>query len=547
MHRNSCLIVLCIIFIIMVQVSQANAASYVVLPFKVNAPPGYTYLEKAIPSMLTSRLYWEERFQPIPDVDAIKVGKVTDIKEMEKVRIATGADYLVWGEVNIVSDEATLDVCVCDTEGTVWKKSKNTKVDNLITALQDTADAINSELFGRVTTKPTSQDNIVTKMNPSLLKGQTNEPQTYLNPEFRYQGSDTSRGRSQSLPFASVGMIVADFTGDKRNEVAILSEYKVHIYRWEEERLALLGEYKFPRSLQSLIIRSLDIDHDGVQEIIVSCFDPSYAKPYSFILSFKGGVFKELATNLPFYLNVVKLPPDFSPMLVGQKSDATRIFSPSGVYEIEGHGHNYIMGGRVNLPKEANVFNFSWLPEDSSSNEEDKIVLVNNREELVVYNTKGSRLFMTEEVYYSSSIGIDEPSNMPGLGKSKDLIPSKYFIPTRMIPINLNLKGKWELLVSKPISVAAKFFENYRSFAEGEIQALSWDGLGLASIWKTRRIKGTITDFALADMNNDGKLDLVLSVNSHTGLLGLEKRRTVIVFYPLDIDKQGVPSVAEDK
>lgn len=546
MHQKSCLVALCIMFIIMVQVLQANAASYVVLPFKVNAPPSYTYLEKAIPSMLTSRLYWEERFQPIPDANAIKAGKVEDIKEMDKARIATGVDYLIWGQVNIVGDEATLDVQVCDIEGSIWRKSKNTKVDNLITALQDTADAINSELFGRATTKPSSKATIVAQMNSGLIKGKGNENQSYLNPEFRYQGSDLSRGRSQALPFASVGIVVGDFIGDNKNEVAILSEYKVHIYRWEEERLALLGEYKFPRSLQSLHIRAFDVDHDGVQEIIVSCFDPSYVKPYSFILSFKNGVFKELATNLPFYLNVVKLPPDFSPMLIGQKSDNSRIFSPSGVYEIEKHGRNYIMGNRLSLPKEANIFNFSWLPSDSLKDEEAKLVLVTNNERLVVYNTKGTRLFMTEEVYYGSSVGIDEPSNMPGLGKSKELIPSKYFIPGRMIPINLDSMGKWELLVSKPISVAAKFFENYRSFAEGEIQALTWDGLGLGLVWNTRRIKGTITDFALADMNNDGKLDLVVSVNSHTGILGLEKRKTIIVFYPLEVDKQGIPKAVED-
>lgn len=546
MHRKSCLVALYIMFIIMVQASQLNAASYVVLPFKVNAPPSYTYLEKAIPSMLTSRLSWEEHFQPISDADIIKAGKLADINEMDKVRIATGADYLIWGQVNIVGDEATLDVQVCNVEGSIWRKSKNTKVDNLITALQDTADAINSELFGRVVTKASSQNTIVAQMNSGLIKGKGNENQSYLNPEFRYQGSDLSRGRSQSLPFASVGIVVGDFMGDNKNEVAILSEYKIHIYRWEEERLALLGEYKFPRSLQSLHIRAFDVDHDGVQEIIVSCFDSSYAKPYSFILSFKNGVFKELATNLPFYLNVVKLPPDFSPTLIGQSSDNSRIFSPSGIYEIEKHGHNYVMGSRLSLPKEANIFNFSWLPSDSLKDEEAKLVLISNNERLVVYNKKGTRLFMTEEVYYGSSVGIDEPSNMPGLGKSKELIPSKYFIPGRMIPINFNSMGKWELLVSKPISVAAKFFENYRSFAEGEIQALEWDGLGLGLVWNTRRIKGTITDFAIADMNNDGKLDLVVSVNSHTGILGLEKRKTIIVFYPLEVDKQGILNAVED-
>lgn len=539
-----------IIFIIMMaQFAEASVDSYVVLPFKVNAPSSYTYLEKAIPSMLTSRLYWEERFQPITDIQAGKVGKITSTSEMSKARIATGADYLIWGEVNIVGDDATIEVRVCDRNEKIWRKNSTTKVNNLITTLQDMAEAINNELFGRATTKPliTKQHETITQVNPGLVHSQTGEKQVFLNPQLRYQGTDESRTRSQALPFASIGMIVADLTGNKKNEIAILSEYKIHVYRWEEGRLAPLGEYKLPRSFEPILIRNFDIDHDGIQEIIVTCFDSSYKKPYSCILSFRDGIFKEVATNIPYYLNVVELPPNFSPVLIGQKSDNANIFSRTGVYEIEMYGSNCKMGKQITLPKEANIFNFSWLPAGSQSNENDKIVLVTNKEQLAVYNPAGSRLYVTDDSFYGSSVGIEEQTNMPGLGKNKNILPSRYFIPSRMIPIDLEQTGQWELLVNKPISVAAKFFENYRSFPEGEIQALSWDGIGLNLIWKTRRIKGTTTDFALADANNDGMLDLVVSVNTHTGLLGLEHRRTIILFYPLDMSKGNSLKIIEDE
>ena len=83
--------------------------------------------------------------------------------------------------------------------------------------------------------------------------------------------------------------------------------------------------------------------------------------------------------------------------------------------------------------------------------------------------------------------------------------------------------------------MSAQFFETYRFLPEGEIESLYWDGVGLGLQWKTRRIKGSVVDFALADPNNDGTKDLVVCLNTHPGALGLQNRKTVVVFYPLDL------------
>jgi hypothetical protein len=103
-----------------------------------------------------------------------------------------------------------------------------------------------------------------------------------------------------------------------------------------------------------------------------------------------------------------------------------------------------------------------------------------------------------------------------------------------LLPTNLDNTGNYELIVARPISIAADFFSNFRNFSQGEIHSLEWDGIGLNIVWKTRRIKGTIVDYAIADYDNNGNNDLVVCVQTYPGATGLKAKRTIVVAYPLD-------------
>lgn len=67
-------LMLCTMLVFVAQALAADVRSYAVLPFKVNGSSGFTYLEKAIPSMLNSRLYWQGHFQPVADAALAKAG-----------------------------------------------------------------------------------------------------------------------------------------------------------------------------------------------------------------------------------------------------------------------------------------------------------------------------------------------------------------------------------------------------------------------------------------------------------------------------------------
>ena len=465
-----------------------------------------------------------------------KAGAVSDAGSAAKALSATGADYVIWGDVTVMGDNASLDVRVRDKAGKEWRKGAKTRVNDLIASLQGVSDSINAEVFGRggsgvVAAAPAASAG---QANPNFVQKDATQSQVYLNPQFRYQGSDGTRYRSQTLPYASVGMIVADVNGDGKNEVVVLGEKRLYVYQWQNERLVQLGEYKIPTRMMPLALRSIDLNRDRAEEIILTAYEEEYTQPYSMVLSFKGNTFTEVAERLPYYLNVVRIPPDYMPTLIGQKGDPSRIFSRGGVYEMMKQGNSLVQSKKLDLPSGVNALNFAWLP-GTPGKETEKLVVLTDEERLRVFSDKGSQLNQTDEKFSGSAIGIAEQTQMPGMGKDNILIPSKYFVPLRMIPSDLEQDGSWELLVNKPISVSAQFFENYRFFPEGEIESLYWDGVGLGLQWKTRRIKGSVVDFALADPNNDGTKDLVVCLNTHPGALGLQNRKTVVVFYPLDL------------
>ncbi len=540
-------LVLCTMLVFAAQALAADVRSYAVLPFKVNGSSGFTYLEKAIPSMLNSRLYWQGHVQPVSDAAVAKAGSVGDAAGASKALSATGADYVIWGDVTIMGDDASLDVRVRDKAGKEWRKGAKTRVNDLIATVQGLSDSINAEVFGRggsggaVAAAPARAG----VMNPNLVEKDATQRQVYLNPQFRYQGSDGTRYRSQTLPFASVGMVVADVNGDGKNEVVILGEKTLYVYQWQNERLVQLGEYKLPARAIPLLLRSIDLNRDRTEELVVSMYDEEYTQPYSYVLSFRGNKFAAIAERIPYYLNVVRIAPDFMPVLVGQKGDPSRIFARAGVYEMMKQGDTFVPSKKLDLPSGANVMNFAWLP-GTPGKETDKLVVLTDDEHLRTFSPQGSQLNETNEMYSGSAIGIAEQTHMPGMGKSNVLIPSMYFVPLRMVPSDLEQDGSWELIVNKPISVAAQFFENYRFFPEGEIHTLYWDGVGMSLQWKTRRIKGSVVDFALADPNNDGTRDLVVCLNTHPGALSLQNRKTVVVSYPLDLsqmDPKTAPSL----
>ncbi len=517
--------------------AMAAPKTFMVMPFSVSGPDGYAYLGKAIPSTLSNRLVWPGQVEVAKASAPAKAP--ASAADVAKVQNAAKAGYALWGNVVIIEDKATIEVTMRDMQGKEWKRNAQSSVSNLIGAVQGMADGLSREVFGR---KIGSDDNRINQMNQSTQK------EVYLNPQFRYQGSGTNDGsrlRSSILQYDMVDFTIGDFTGDGNTQIAVLGDHKLYIYDWNNGAMKKLAEEVVSMSDQAFILRKVRLTGKKAYQLVVTCFGDDDNRPSSYIYSFDGGKLRRFTKRVGYFLNVVPLAPTYTPTLIAQSWDGIKMFRP-GVYVANVVGDTVTLGSKIQLPKGANVFNFAYMPANPENDVEKIVVLDSESERIKVFSTSGENMHQTADSYSGSAVGMEHYKTIDGLGVDKRYqLPDRYFAPMRMVMANLEGRGEYVLLINKPVSTASQFFDNYRFFPQGEIHALYWDGVGLGLKWKTRRIRGSVINSDLGDLNNDGVLDLVVGLNTHPGALGVAQRRSVITAYPLDINASN-PNLSPD-
>lgn len=528
-----------LLFISLQALGSAAAATYIVAPFQVSGPDGYAYLGRSIPSSLSTSLFWDGHFVPAASQDKVVQGPAPKNEAEAKQLLASNqADYIIWGKLQVSPPNSTMLVQAMGQDGRSWSKEITSSTDRMSASLMQAGSAVSEEVFGRpVQRQAQSQQRTVAPMNPDFMVNENQAGTVYLNPQLRYQGADVDRVRSQRVEIESRGMEVADFNGDGRNEIILFDENNLYLYIMEGTSLRQLDSFQLPASYTPLTLRSAKQGNRRL--LVLPCLDSTSKDGLTMIFTVTNNKFEVLEKRLPYYCSVTKIPPFYEEIIIGQSTDRTRITRGS-IFEVMVQGGSFVKGPNLpNMPTEANVFNFSWVPGNQYSSG-DYLVVVGEFENLLTFDNKGRRLAKTDEKYSAGTVGMMNDRSMPGVASSSKSMhdpTTTYYVPIRMIPVDLDKDRNYELVVSKPVTTAGELFGNYRTYPQGEIHALVWDGIGMDLLWKTRRIKGTVIDLTIADADNDGVLDLVVNVNTYPGALGAGKIRSLVTLYPLDLSQ----------
>ncbi|WP_432738200.1 FG-GAP-like repeat-containing protein [Maridesulfovibrio sp. FT414] len=525
----------------------AEARTYAVYPFEVNGPDQYKYLSRGIQTMLISRLNWTGHFEPVAGARDLKEtdrpkSQVEEIKAAQRL----GTDYLALGSITILGKDASIDLRMVDKDGKSWPHNAKTTISDLIPSLDGMAKDIKGQLFekpgsrketeeekNRADAKPDSP------MNPEFVSASTAGKvlESTINPQFRYQGGTETPGRwrSQSVKFVNLGGFVADVTGDGKNDIVILSEEDIKVFHIDNERLMEEVSYKFPSRSSALRIFPIDVDRDGVKEVVLATMMKD--QPYSYILSFKNKAPRVLVDRDRNFLSVIKIPPHFTETIVGQKYDSSRTFYSKDLMEFIYSDGRLVPVKKMTVPNFSNVYNLTYLP---LKDDDYKVMVINKYGRINMYDKKLEPLYESQDSYNSVDVKVEVAGKIRGMGdeNAREKMENYYFLPMPVCVTTLSDPHKQEVLLNKDLSVAGQVFSNYKSYSSGEIHSEYWDGVGLSLAWKTRRIQGSVTSYGVADIDNDGADELYCILNTYPGSLGVKFRKTLVIAYELNLDKK---------
>jgi hypothetical protein len=183
----------------------------------------------------------------------------------------------------------------------------------------------------------------------------------------------------------------------------------------------------------------------------------------------------------------------------------------------------YEPANRIMGAKRANVMGFCLG--NAMNDGSEAAVVFDKLDYLRVYDSSGKQIWKDGEI----SGGTPHYFELPDAG-SKDMKNYAYY-PTRILIQDINKDGKNDVITVNNHRLSELL--SFRSFTAGEIEVRDWDGIGLAVLWKTRKLSGYFSDFGLGDFDNDGQDELVAALVINTGSVVLTEAKSAIIAYEL--------------
>lgn len=312
-----------------------------------------------------------------------------------------------------------------------------------------------------------------------------------------------------------VGLAVKDFDRDGKQEAVIAFADRVEVYRLQGRQWQSVGRVDLGSRLKALALDAIDLTGDGSPELYLSAADGDQLS--SVIVEFTGAGFQIVGRNLPWLMRVVDLP-GRGPVLLGQEMLGKKVAFGEEIFLLQREGAKLVRAGSAGVPKNTNLYGFLPLPQADGRTVFARLA-ANSR--LQVVTGEGEVLWQGAETVGGSEAFVEriDPEVI------KEQMVKRLYLDASIKPGRAG-----EILV--PVNEGSTLLGNYRSFEKSQLKALRWDGRALEEQWYTKPQGGYLSDFTLADVDNDGAQELVMTVLfTHAGFMS--KARSNLVVYEL--------------
>ncbi|MEW6594498.1 MAG: FG-GAP-like repeat-containing protein [Thermodesulfobacteriota bacterium] len=517
------------------------------LPFEAHAAKDLSYLTSGIRDMLASRLAAGAKIRVIDRTAVDKAlggAKLSQPEQFRSLGKNVGADYVVAGSLTAIGAGMSLDArvfSVASDEPAQAFFATAASENEIITAIDQLTWEIGAKVFSAQRPGAAAAPAATQPSQPQYLSAHPErafmgEGGRGASPFIRPLGSTGPFGFSKSQNFNMYlqAMDVGDVDGDGQDEVILADRGEVGIYKRDGKKLQKVGQIATLARYRIHYVSVADLDHNGKAEIYVSAADEK--EPNSFAFEWQGKNKAEyLFKDARWYLRAMELPGE-GMTLLGQRPAVSSPIMP-GVFRLDLLKGKLVKGAQVQLPEWVNVFDFSMADLDNDGSKE--IVAIDQYDRLVVAKQSGTILWKSDDFFGGTNrfIGGRKPLEEQRADETGDY-EGRIYIPSRLVIADLNKDGIVDVLANKNLSSSSRLFKNMKNYPSGELHALTWNGIALTEIWRTRKIDGYIADYLLRPDKKEPTAELLVGLVLRQGDLDFfSSKNSTVLMYNLDFSE----------
>jgi len=493
-----------------------------ILPFQIHSAEDLSYLKEGIYDVISSRLAASGAIDVIGKSSIERVlAEMRPPRLTEDVAKEAGArlkaDYVVLGSITKIAEFISLDARLIDTTGKKPASGAFAQTKGL-DELMGKVDEFARDIRGKILGEPAvvAKEGGAKAKTPYIVRPKKS-PIIHAQEGVGFQ-------KSEKFPFEIKGLDIADVDGDGRNEIIFMDRDTLWIYQYVEGKLRPFRNLKGRANQQFLTLDAADVNGNGTAEIFVTCIEGENLS--SFILEYEENGFKRVSNNNDWYFRVLDLPQQ-GPTLLGQKMGLKESFSGS-IYQFRWKKNTFAKGKKLKLPKGTWLLGLAIA--DVTGDGKDEIIRFDGGDRLRLLSMDGKDLLYRTPASYGGSNNFFDRESVPE-GPPRDKIPTRAYLPGRIVLLDLDGDGRVEVIVNKNHFATGRLLERVRLFERGEVYNLVWDGLMLAENWRTKEIPGYIADYQVKDFDNDGERELVVAMVSQ--FKAMQRPDSHILFFEL--------------
>ncbi|MFH0997894.1 MAG: VCBS repeat-containing protein [Pseudomonadota bacterium] len=501
--------------------SASGASRVLVLPFDIQSGSDLSFLQKGISQMLVSRLSSDESIEVTsmdgpPAANSVKpIGEASAISTAAKLT----ADYVSYGTVTVTNESVRTDARLLRTaDGTplvVFSQTGKNQGDALQQVKSYAAEilkALGSKAPVLIQPMPQPQQQTAVDEShrhpDSLWTGAVSAGSTPMRMMTSDGKTEAEVWRSLKFQTEIKGISIGDVLGNKQNELVMINDNAVSLYRYAAGKLELIDEVIGEMDHTPIRVDVADINQNGRAEIFVTNLYHDKTLLKSYVLEWDGSKLVKIVQGANWYFKVLTVPGN-KPVLLGQQRGTTELFS-KGIYQMAWMNGTYAESSLADVPRGLSLFTFS---SGNALNEgKEMTVALTSDLRLRVFDKTGDMEWTSPDRFTGGGGYMPYPVDVNDAKPSAELRNKRYYLPQRVFISDIDKDGHNEVILINNKDFAKNLIPNLRILTSGHVECLQWEGLAFGLKWRTTDVSGQISDMVVGDLNNDGVDEIVYSV-----------------------------------